>query len=703
MVRVLLFLAGCPFAAAAQQSTPPAPPDTTAAKAEATAGTRLAGVGEAARGLTGRTATLTADELDARGVTSLAEAMDQLPGVTLSEAASVSVRGFSVSPGVGLPQGVTVYVDGVRANEPDAHEVNFDLLPTEDLDRMVVVYGPSVLLGRNSLGAAVNLVTRRGSDPAEQEVELSSGSFGRYEAKLNAGDRFGDWDYYIGGRYEYTDGWRAATQTRVATLFGKLGMKKGGWDATLSYSGADNRGKEAGTLPESLFAANPQINFTQGDYFAPQAHLVILNAQRFIFGDVQLAINGFGRSINSDQYNVNFVGENSRQLTSARQGGGAVQLSKKVGPAGHEVSLLGGLDGDYLNTGVHIYEVPGSGVDSLTEYVRTNEADVGAFVGASVQLVPRVTATAAARYDWIRLPLEDEIIPSQSGVNYYQRLSPRFELNWYSPSGHTAYVAVSRGFRTPALLEIGCADPNAACPLPFALGSDPPLRPVVATTYEVGWHYGHHTHGLEASANVFRTDVTDDIFFVASSATAGYFQNLPSTSRGGVELSAQWSGRSGFLAYVNFGYTRASFETVAQLATTRDSLGETVDPGDQFPMVPDYRANVGVSLPVRTPPGACCGPAISVGVDGRYVGHQWLHGDEANVTSPLPTYTVFDASVSVTWHDIEMRIMVQNIFDNHYANFGTYAENPTIPGDPVQRWYTPGLPRNFEISLSRDF
>src|SRR5256886_17154565 len=75
----------------------------------------------------------------------------------------VSLRGFQVSPVIGLPQGVTVYVDGVRANEPDAHEVNFDLLPLEDVERVEVVYGPSVLLGRNALGAAVNLVTRRGA------------------------------------------------------------------------------------------------------------------------------------------------------------------------------------------------------------------------------------------------------------------------------------------------------------------------------------------------------------------------------------------------------------------------------------------------------------------------------------------------------------------------------------------------------------
>src|SRR6266480_1776579 len=163
-------------------------------------GVRLPTTRELARGLAGRTATLRAADLDARGVRSLADALEQLPGVTTSDELGataqldVSLRGFQVSPVIGVPQGVTVYVDGVRANEPDAHEVNFDLLPLEDVDRVEVVYGPSVLLGRNALGAAVNLVTRRGGVPSSTEVEASAGSWDRYELKARTGARHGIWD-----------------------------------------------------------------------------------------------------------------------------------------------------------------------------------------------------------------------------------------------------------------------------------------------------------------------------------------------------------------------------------------------------------------------------------------------------------------------------------------------------------------------------
>lgn len=711
-----MWLPALPLALAALLLVPPlaaqtpdtVPKDTTTLQPVVVTGVRLPTVRELARGLTGRTATLHAADLDARGVRSLADALEQLPGVTTSDELGasaqldVSLRGFNVSPVIGLPQGVTVYIDGVRANEPDAHEVNFDLLPLEDVERVEVVYGPSVLLGRNALGAAVNLVTRRGANPPSREVEASGGSFGRYELKLHAGERRGVWDYYLGGRYEREDGWRQDTPSRLGTLFGKVGLLNGTWDATLSYSGADNKIFQAGSLPENALAVDPRINFTAGDFFAPQAHLVILNAQRLL-GGVQLALNGFGRSLNSEQFNVNFVGEDSRQRTRTRLGGGAVQFSGKLPWASRGVAWLAGADAEYQHTAVRIFAVPGGGTDSLTESVRTNEVDAGVFAGANWEFLPALTATLATRYDWIRLPLEDLLDSTQSGVHYYRRLSPRLGLTWSALPGQEAYASVSRGFRAAAVVELGCADPTAACPLPFALGPDPALQPVVATTYELGWHFRRPAGALDASADVYRTDVRDDIFFVAPSVTAGYFQNIRATRREGFELAVQWLAPSGARLYSNYGFTSATYRTTARLATTRDSAGETVVPGDHLPMIPGHRINAGVDWPVLGRAGPCCAPTVRLGLDARYVGREWLRGDEANVTRRLSDYAVADASVTISWRQLELRGMVRNLLDRRYVTFGTYAENPTVSGTPVQRWLTPGLPRHLQVSLSTDF
>src|SRR5205814_5578529 len=219
------------------------------------------------------------------------------------------------------------------------------------------------------------------------------------------------------------------------------------------------------------------------------------------------------------------------------------------------------------------------------------------FAGANLELVQRLTATFAVRYDWIRVPFEDLIDSTQNGLNIFRRLSPRVGLTW-TGGAHELFASVSRGFRAPAVVELGCADPQAACPLPFALGPDPALRPVVATTYELGWHYRARHGGLDASADAYRTDVRDDIFFIASTVTGGYFQNIGATRRQGLELALQWIGSTGARAYANYGYTRATFETTARLATTRDSTGETVTPGDVLPIVPDTRINAGLAVPL---------------------------------------------------------------------------------------------------------
>ena len=711
-LRILHLLAGVvvlalatPQAGAQQpaQHADSTPKDTTTLAPVVVTGVRLPAAPEMARGLTGRSATLSAADLDARGVSTLADALEMLPGVTIADELGapaqldVTLRGFQVSPTIGLPQGVTVYVDGVRVNEPDANEVNFDLLPLEDVERVEVSYGPSVLLGRNSLGAAVNLVTRRGSAPGGRVVEVSGGSYGRYEVKVNAGDRIGHWDYYVGGRYERSNGWRQATASRLATAFAKLGLLAGGWNATVSYSGADNRISQAGSLPDNVVGTRPDSNFTSGDYFAPVAHLVTLNAQRGL-GASQLSVNAFGRSLGTDQFNVNAAPPGSRQRNHERIIGGAVQLAGRRSVIGRSLRWFAGLDGQYSHTVVGLYATAPGGADSLTDSVRANELDLGGFAGVSWDVAPAVAATLVGRYDYIRLPFDDLLNRSQSGLNVFRRLSPRAALSWTGAAGHDVYASWSAGFRTPALVEIACSDSTAACPLPFALGPDPALRPVVATTYELGWHYRPPRGGSRVTlgADLYRTDVRDDIFFVAPTATTGYFQNIGVTRRAGIEASVVWTAHSGLGLYANYGYTVASFRTLAALATGRPPGNETVTPGDRIPMIPGHRANAGLSLPLE-------GERLRARLDARYVGPQYLRGDEENVGRRLADYTVADASLEATIGRYDVRVAVPNVFGHEYVTFGTFAENPTVPGNPVQRFVTPGMPRHLLVSVSAEF
>src|SRR5207253_10574970 len=169
---------------------------------------------------------------------------------------------------------------------------------------------------------------------------------------------------------------------------------------------------------------------------------------------------------------------------------------------------------------------------------------------------------------------------------------------------------------------------------------------VVATNYELGWHFRGPggLGGLDASATAYWTAVRDDIFFIASSVTGGYFQNIGATRRAGAEAALEWTSRAGLRLYANYGFTAATFRTTALLATTLDPGGETVAPGDALPMVPSHRVNAGIALRVVRERGAR--PSVRVAFDARYVGRQWLRGDEANATRRLADYGVADAAAT---------------------------------------------------------
>jgi hypothetical protein len=119
-------------------------------------------------------------------------------------------------------------------------------------------------------------------------------------------------------------------------------------------------------------------------------------------------------------------------------------------------------------------------------------------------------------------------------------------------------------------------------------------------------------------------------------------------------------------------------------------------PGDRIPMIPAHRANAGLSTPLA-------GDRLRARLDARYVGPQYLRGDEANVERRLPDYTVVDASLEASVGRYDVRVAVPNVFDHHYVTFGTFAENPTVPGNPVERFVTPGMLRHLLVSVSAEF
>ena len=85
------------------------------------------------------------------------------------------------------------------------------------------------------------------------------------------------------------------------------------------------------------------------------------------------------------------------------------------------------------------------------------------------------------------------------------------------------------------------------------------------------------------------------------------------------------------------------------------------------------------------------------------MGPQVLRGDEENVEERLPPTASPISPSEVNLGRYALRVMVPNLLNASYTTFGTFAENPTEPGSPVQRFLTPGQPRHLLASVSVTF
>ncbi|MDO6749051.1 TonB-dependent receptor plug domain-containing protein, partial [Gilvimarinus sp. 1_MG-2023] len=99
----------------------------------------------------------------------------------------VQYRGFTASPLLGLPQGVSVYMNGVRFNEPFGDTVNWDLLPTDAVSNMTLYSGSNPLFGQNTQGGAIAMTTKNGFNTEYNELELGAGQFGFRQAQFQSG------------------------------------------------------------------------------------------------------------------------------------------------------------------------------------------------------------------------------------------------------------------------------------------------------------------------------------------------------------------------------------------------------------------------------------------------------------------------------------------------------------------------------------
>lgn len=212
------------------------------------------------------------DELKQSRALNLADFMNsQFQSVTVNDYAGnpfqfdLNFRGFTASPQVGTPQGLSVFFDGIRVNEPFGDVVNWDLIPMNALERLDLFPGSNPVFGLNTLGGALALRSKSGFSAPGLEAEISTGSAGRHETRLAMGRREDDRAAFVALTHFEEDGWRDNSPSRVSQLFSRMDWLLEEGSVTASLLAADNRLLGNGLLPLSLAKQRPQAVFTSPD------------------------------------------------------------------------------------------------------------------------------------------------------------------------------------------------------------------------------------------------------------------------------------------------------------------------------------------------------------------------------------------------------------------------------------------------------
>jgi outer membrane receptor protein involved in Fe transport len=251
----------------------------------------------------------------------------------------LNFRGFTASPLLGTPQGLSVYLDGVRLNQPLGDVVSWDLIPRNAIASVSLMPGSNPLFGLNTLGGALSIRTKDGLHAAGTSLQVLAGNHSRQEIGFEHGDHnAAGWHWYLTGNGFRESGWRAASPTRLGQLFGKLGWTDGRSAVSLSAALTPSRLTGNGLQEARLLAREHASVYTSPDQTRNRAMLVNLAASHAVNDQLQLSGNAYYRKIRTGTLNGDLNDDSLDQ--SVYQPGAAER--EALAAAGYSGYPLGG-------------------------------------------------------------------------------------------------------------------------------------------------------------------------------------------------------------------------------------------------------------------------------------------------------------------------------------------------------------------------
>jgi outer membrane cobalamin receptor len=491
---------------------------------------------------------ITGDQLRARQITNVADALREVPGLSVASNGTAGAV-TSVFPRGGESDYSLVLVDGIEANTFGGG-FDFAHLSTDDLDHIEIVRGPqSAIYGSNAIGSVVNVVTREGGpvrgsasvefnpDRVNRTIPASGSAFDESSMTASASGSHGAL-FWGGGIERYgsagLDGTRAEDAETVDnddyTRTG--GGIRGGWhgpdDAVLRGEVRfehDERG-----IP-GAFGSNPIGAFTGID-------LVSRERDRRWLGSVGGTLPTFGAL-----HTTALVTWNALSSDFASPFGPSQSTSHRwTARVQTDAHVKSGLD---ATGGVEVQGERATSTfitDDVFDPIPVTRTMTALFGEARWRASDRVYATGGARLDDIRRgPLAGFSDPTSPrppfAENTVVSLNPRGAVGWLvrpqAGSSTRVRAAAGTGIRPADAFEIAFTD-------------NPGLKPERSRSVEAGVDQGFAMGRASIEATVFHNTFDDLIVATGPFTGVSRFRtdNISNARAQGLEIGANGRARA---------------------------------------------------------------------------------------------------------------------------------------------------------------
>lgn len=570
--------------------------------------------------------------------------VNNAPAVTLNEVGGnpwqpeIRFRGYTAGSILGNEQGISVYLDGVRQNQPFSDVVLWDTLPQFAFSGSQVVPGSNPIYGLNTLGGAVAFQTKNGRMFDKTKLSFTKGSWGREISLVEHGGVSGNYDYYAGYQYTTEDGWRDYSPSHLNQYFAKVGWEDEASRLEVSYTGADTNLIGNGLAPKYLLGSDNEGVNTVPDETENLFGQLNLAFSHFFDDDTMISSNAYWKRSDRNTWNGDgeieldadklalsgttysngddtvtlfrftedeieeIEGENRKTKTRQDLYGWSGQLTFSQPLMGFNNHFITGVNIETSLVSFTQDEYEGATmlptrqlVDGTGEYENNTDLQgrtntFGVYAVDTFSIDDNWHVTGGLRYNYQEVDNTDKRSAeaqeegSLTERASWARVNPTIGLTYKYSNNFSTYTSYSESNRAPTSIELGCSNPAIACQLPTQMADDPPLDDVVAKTYE--WGYRGQTQYLTYSGSVYSQMNHDDLQFINTNAQngLGYFDNVGKTSRKGLDMTIGgktilgMAGTEGFSWTASYGYMKAEYESDFTLVSdANDSRSTTTE------------------------------------------------------------------------------------------------------------------------------